>query len=149
MTTGMPEVSSGATGNLVTQCREKKMNKTDETNSGVSRRTFLSSTAVAGTAAIGAGLLVADAVSSPAEAATLTEEQIAALPRVTQEMVAPPFLPKHEQTNSGGPKVVEVRFVIEEKKMVLDDDDAEIWALTFNGSVPGPMIVVQDRKSVV
>ena len=111
-------------------------------NSGVSRRTFLSSTAVAGTAAISAGLLVADAVSSTAEAAPMTEEQIAALPRVTQEMVAPPFLPKHDQVAIGGPKVIEVRFVIEEKKMILDDDDAEIWALTFNGSVPGPMIVV-------
>ena len=37
-----------------------------------------------------------------------------------------------------------MRFVIEEKKMVLDDDGAEIWALTFNGSVPGLMIVVHE-----
>lgn len=41
-------------------------------------------------------------------------------------MVAPPFLPEHDQIAKGGPKVVEVRFVIEEKKMILDDDGAEI-----------------------
>lgn len=106
--------------------------------SGVSRRTFLSSTA-----AVSAGLALAEAATaSVVQAATMTQEQIAALPRVTQEMVAPPFLPKHDQVATSGPKVVEVRFVIEEKKMVLDDDGAEIWALTFNGSVPGPMIVV-------
>lgn len=124
------------------------MNKMNHENTGVSRRTFLSSTAVAGTAAIGAGLLVADAASNKAEAASMTEDQIAALPRVTQEMVAPPFLPKHDQIAKGGPKVVEVRFVIEEKRMILDDDDAEIWALTFNGSVPGPMIVVHEGDYV-
>lgn len=114
----------------------------------VSRRAFLSTTA-----AVGAGIIVADATSATvAQAASapapLSLEQVLALPRVTQEMVAPPFLPKHDQVATGGPKVVEVRFVIEEKKMVLDDDGAEIWALTFNGSVPGPMIVVHQDDYV-
>ncbi len=119
------------------------MNKTTGEKPAVSRRTFIASTA-----AVGAGIMVADAALSKAKAAShgakkaLSEAEIAALPRVKQEMVAPPFLPKHDQVAKGGPKVVEVRFVIEEKKMVLDDDGAEIWALTFNGSVPGPMIVV-------
>lgn len=107
----------------------------------VSRRTFLSSTA-----AVGAGLIAAnvatDANLSAARAETLTPTQLAALPRVTQNLVAPPFLPEHDQTASGGPKIVEVRMVIEEKKVSLDDEGAEIWAFTYNGSVPGPMIVV-------
>jgi len=104
----------------------------------VSRRNFLS-----GTAAVGGGLLLADLATSSAQAAaSMTEAQIEKLPRIRQELVRPPFLPKHEQAAKGGPRVVEVRFVIEEKRMVLDDDGAEIWALTFNGSVPGPMIVV-------
>jgi len=107
---------------------------------GLSRRNFLS-----GTAAVGAGLLVADVALTQAKAAPLkTESEIAGLPRIKQEMVAPPFLPKHDQVAKGGPKVVEVRFVIEEKKMILDKDGAEIWAFTFNGSVPGPMIVVHE-----
>jgi len=32
--------------------------------------------------------------------------------------------------------------------MILDEDDAEIWALTFNGSVAGPMIVVHENDYV-
>ncbi len=105
--------------------------------SDVTRRVFLT-----GTAAIGTGLIAADLGMSSAHAASLSEDEISDLPRVKQEMVAPPFLPNHDQIAKGGPKVVEVTFVIEEKKIVLDDEGAEIWALTFNGSVPGPMIVV-------
>lgn len=128
------------------------MEKTPGIRSTVSRRNFLS-----GTAAVGGGLLAMDMAGNPAHAAApksaqkstpLSEKQIAALPRVKQEMVAPPFLPKHEQVATGGPKVVEVRLDIEEKKMVLDDEGAEIWALTFNGSVPGPMIVVHQDDYV-
>ncbi|MEE9387075.1 MAG: copper-containing nitrite reductase [Paracoccaceae bacterium] len=108
-----------------------------KTTPGVSRRAILS-----GTAAIGAGVILADLATGSAQAATLSQDEIAALPRVTQQMVAPPFLPKHDQVAKGGPKVVQVRFEIEEKIMTIDDDGTEIWALTFNGSVPGPMIVV-------
>lgn len=112
----------------------------------VSRRNFLSGSAVAG-GAIAAGLMVADLNASSAKADIfpapdpLTEAEIAALPHIKQEMVAPPFLPKHDQVAKGGPKVVQARFVIEEKKVAIDDDGAEIWAFTYNGSVPGPMIV--------
>ncbi len=117
----------------------------------VSRRAFLSSTAVAG-----ASVMVADAAmnSTTAQAGShmankaLTEAEIGALPRVKQEMVMPPALPKHDQVAKGGPKVVEVKLVIEEKKMVIDEDGTEIWALTFNGSVPGPMIVVHQDDYV-
>ena len=119
------------------------MNKLDGGTPSISRRTFLS-----GSAAVGTGLVVAQVATSSAQAASLSPAEIAGLPRVTQEMVAPPFLPKHDQIAKGGPRVVEVRFVIEEKKMVLDDDGAEIWALTFNGSVPGPMIVVHENDYI-
>lgn len=37
------------------------------------------------------------------------------LERVTQTLVAPPFLPPHDQTATGPPKVVQVRLVVEEK----------------------------------
>ena len=39
------------------------------------------------------------------------------LDSVTQELVSPPFLPKHEQTALGDPKIVRIRFVIEEKEI--------------------------------
>ncbi len=111
--------------------------------SGFSRRALLS-----GTAAIGAGLVIAQSATSPTQAASLTQQEIAALTRVTQEMVRPPFLPTHDQGATGDPKVFEVRFEIEEKKMIVDDYGTEIWALTFNGSVPGPMIVVHEGDYV-
>ncbi len=68
--------------------------------------------------------------------------------RVRQELVMPPNAPKHEQVASGPPKIVEVAFEVEEKKMVIDGDGTEIIALTFNGSVPGPMIVVHEGDYV-
>ena len=73
--------------------------------------------------------------------ASMTEEEIAALPRVKQELVAPPFAPEHEQVASGGPKVVEITLTAMEKQWKVDDAGAEIWAMTFNGSVPAPLIV--------
>jgi len=128
------------------------MNKTVKNLENASRRNFLSATA-----AVGAGFVVTEVASSAAKAATpqtaapvsaKTEKEIAALPRIKQELVAPPFMPKHDQVAKGGPKVVEIRLVIKEKIMVLDDEGAEIWALTFNGSVPGPMIVVHQDDYV-
>lgn len=69
------------------------------------------------------------------------------LQRITQTLVAPPFLPEHEQIVIGAPKVVQMRMVIEEKLLKVSPD-ASIWAMTFNGSVPGPMIVVHQNDYV-
>ncbi len=70
------------------------------------------------------------------------------LERVTQKLVAPPFLPAHEQAATGKPKVVQVRMVIEEKLMEVGPNGAEIWAMMFDGSVPGPIIVVHQNDYV-
>ena len=70
------------------------------------------------------------------------------LERVRQEMVKPPMLPKHSQTVTGKPKIVEVRLVIEERKLHVDPTGATINALTFEGSVPAPMIVVHEGDYV-
>src|SRR5262245_24365061 len=85
------------------------------------------------------GTASADSSMVPAAVA-----DISTLPRVRQKMVAPPFLPEHEQVATTGPKIVEVTLTIEEKKMEIDDEGTEVWALTYNGSVPGPMIVVHE-----
>jgi nitrite reductase (NO-forming) len=61
-----------------------------------------------------------------AQEATPEKIDIASLPGVKQAMVAPPFLPEHEQVATGGPKIVEVAFVIKEKKMVIDSDATEV-----------------------
>lgn len=69
------------------------------------------------------------------------------LQQVTQELVLPPDLPRHEQVAKGDPVVVKVRLVVEEKKMEIAPG-VTTWALTFNGSVPGPIIVVHQNDYV-
>lgn len=62
--------------------------------------------------------------------------------RVKQELVAPPFAPAHEQVATGGPKIIEIYMETTERLMVVDEDTgASVWALTYNGSVPGPLII--------
>ncbi len=69
--------------------------------------------------------------------------------RVRQELVAPPFAPEHEQVASGPPKIVEIELVTTEKLLVVDEDTgASIWAMTYNGSVPGPLIIVHEGDYV-
>ena len=48
--------------------------------------------------------------------------EIENLERVVQKLVPPPFVPNHEQVATGNPKIVEVRLVVEEKPMVIDED---------------------------
>jgi nitrite reductase (NO-forming) len=72
----------------------------------------------------------------------------AGLPRVQQVLVKPPLLPKHSQTAEGGPKIVEVRLVVEERKMVIDGLGTTVNALTYMGSVPAPIIVVHQDDYV-
>lgn len=112
-----------------------------------SRRNFLKATGLA------TGLALTAAMAGKAEAAATTPAEaapvdVSTLPRVRQKLVAPPFLPEHDQVAKGGPKVIEVTLTIEEKKMVIDNDGTEIWALTYNGSMPGPMIVAHEGDYV-
>lgn len=65
-------------------------------------------------------------------------------PRVTQELVAPPHLPKHDQVAKGPAKIVAVRLEAQEKLMQVSPDGTKWWALTFNGTVPGPLIVAHE-----
>ncbi len=114
------------------------------TTSSGGRRAFLKATA-AGLG--GLGLSHLPQTATLATAAT-TAVDLSKLQRVKQVMVAPPFLPVHGQTAGPDPKIVEVTIDIIEKKMVLDDEGTEVWALTYNGSVPGPMIVVHEGDYV-
>src|SRR5262245_663306 len=121
------------------------------------RRAFLKTTGLVSATALAGAILArpgaAATITTPGAATPLpivpaAAVDIASLPRVTQQMVAPPFLPEHEQVATTGPKIVEVLLTIEEKKMVIDDEGTEVWALTYNGSVPGPMIVVHEGDYV-
>jgi nitrite reductase (NO-forming) len=99
----------------------------------ISRRTAISGVTLAGLAAV---------LAKPA----LTEDL--SLPRQRIELVAPPFVHPHEQATTQGPKIMEFRLVIDEKEIVIDDDGTKLRSMDFNGSIPGPMMVVHEGDYV-
>jgi nitrite reductase (NO-forming) len=97
------------------------------------------------TVLVGLALVIAlGAIPARADKAS----KAAGLKRVKQELVKPPFLPKHSQRAEGGPKIVEVRLVVEERDLVIDSMGTKVNAMTFQGSVPGPIIVVHEGDYV-
>ena len=92
-------------------------------------------------AVVGLGLLCFGATQAVVAAPDLSK-----LPRVKQELVAPPNVPQHDQV-SKGPKIVEVRMETTEKLMEVAPG-AKVWGLTFNGSIPGPLIIVHEGDYV-
>lgn len=120
----------------------------DQEAFSLSRRTLL-----AGAVALGVtGTLLA---SSPAQAEAEAAPKnmgpvpdLSKLERVKVELLAPPFVHAHDLRAKGKPRVVEFTMVIEEKVLTLDDDGTQIHAMTFNGSVPGPLMVVHQDDYV-
>jgi len=70
------------------------------------------------------------------------------LPREHVSLVAPPLVHPHEQTTNQGPKIVEFTLTVEEKRIVIDNRGTTINAMTFNGSIPGPLMVVHEGDYV-
>ncbi len=94
--------------------------------------------------AVFAGAIAMGALSAQADKPSKAE----GLKRVEQVMVKPPSLPKHDQVAKGGLKIVEVELVVREREMVIDPLGTTVQALTFMGSVPGPIIVVHEGDYV-
>lgn len=105
---------------------------------------------LAGAAATGA--IVQAATSAPAQAqgvmTAASATDVSKLPRVKPKLVDPPFVHAHEQIATSGPRLVEFEMTIEEKKIVIDDAGTETFAFTFNGTVPGPLMVVHEGDYV-
>jgi len=70
------------------------------------------------------------------------------LPREKVELVAPPMVHAHEQATKSKPKIVEFTLTIVEKPLVIDDAGTTIPGSTFNGSIPGPLMVVHEGDYV-
>ena len=102
-----------------------------------SRRSLLQVMGIASASTI-AGPAFAGTMHTRAAAPSLLVKtaatDISSLPRVKQKMVAPPFLPEHEQVAADGPKVVEVILTIDEKKMELSPSNMGnvlAWVIEF------------------
>ena len=93
-------------------------------------------------AAIAGATLAVSVLVAPAFADDLK------LMREKVELVAPPFVHPHEQATKQGPKIMEFRLVVEEKKIVIDDQGTTLQAMTFNGSIPAPLMVVHEGDYV-
>ncbi len=112
----------------------------------LSRRTLLGAAAFAGV--FGAVMASAPAVAEQSGVVTGPAPALEELPRVQVELVTPPFVHPHEQVAIGGPKVMQFTMTIEEKPLVIDDYGTTVPAMTFNGSVPGPLMVVHQDDYV-
>jgi nitrite reductase (NO-forming) len=103
----------------------------------ITRRTALMGAATAATAAVIRPILAEarDApASEPTEGASLARQKI--------DLAVPPLVHKHEQATEDPPKIMEVRLVVQEKEVVVDGAGTKMQAMTYNGSIPGPLIVV-------
>ena len=109
------------------------------------RRDFLLSTiaaaATASAAVVSSSAALADDVVKVGEIGI--EANVKDLERVTQKLVNPPFLPEHDQVAKTGPKVVQVTLEVEEKEIEVKPG-VFAQAMTFNGTNPGPMMVVHE-----
>jgi len=75
------------------------------------------------------------------------KENVDNLKHVVENLVPPPNLPEYNQIDKDAPKVVEVKLVVQEKKMEIAPG-VITWVLTYNGTVPGPIIVVHQNDYV-
>jgi nitrite reductase (NO-forming) len=100
----------------------------------LTRRTALTGAATA------ALMMTLPAVARAADDLKLARERV--------ELVAPPFVHPHEQATKAGPKIIEFKLTVREKEVVIDDAGTKMWAMTYNGSMPGPMMVVHEGDYV-
>src|SRR5262245_30011452 len=90
------------------------------------------------TAWFGAAAIAALIATAPALAQDLK------LPRQRVQLVAPPNVHAHEQATREGPKIVEFTLTIREQEIVVDAAGTKFHAMTFDGSMPGPMMVLHE-----
>jgi nitrite reductase (NO-forming) len=70
------------------------------------------------------------------------------MPRRKVTLVPPPFVHEHEQVATTPPSIVEFEMQIVEKEVEIDGDGTMMQAMTYNGSIPGPMMVVHEGDYV-
>lgn len=113
----------------------------------ISRRNAIKGAALA---AMAAPVIMAKNTEAAEESMTPVGEKVdlSGLKRKKVDLVAPPFVHEHDQVAGSKPRIIEFEMTIVEKEMEVDDEGAMLQAMTFNGSVPGPLMVVHENDYV-
>jgi nitrite reductase (NO-forming) len=109
----------------------------------ISRRIAL--LGVAGVAGA-AGLISLSGTNTPPAGVPAGAETAPPEPLVRERvnLVPPPHVHSHNQFANRPPVIKEFRLMVEEKKIVIDEDGTMMHAMTYNGSIPGPLMVVHE-----
>ena len=99
-------------------------------------------------ASMAAPALIRTAIAEEAKPAVAADEDLSKLPRRKVKLARPPFVHEHDQVAKGGPAIIEFTMTIEEKEIQIDDEGTMFQAMTFDGSVPGPLMVVHEGDYV-
>ncbi|MCV6575679.1 MAG: copper-containing nitrite reductase [Cohaesibacter sp.] len=114
----------------------------------MNRRNVLTGLAVAASASTIASSVQAKEKAMAKGLEKRTEEEIAKLPRKKIDLVDPPYVHEHDQIAQGGPTVYEFRMELKEEEKEIDDEGTKAWVMSFNGTVPGPLMVVHEGDYV-
>lgn len=112
----------------------------------ITRRTALMYAAMA--AAVPAATTVKVAAASESMTPAGTKVDLSSLPRKKVKLVAPPFVHEHDQIAKDPPSIVEFEMLIIEKEHEIDEDGTMLQGMTFDGSIPGPLMVVHEGDYV-
>jgi nitrite reductase (NO-forming) len=120
---------------------------TDHNPTQLSRRALLAGAVLAG--AVGSALISVSALAQEEAMVPVGPvPDLDSLERVKVELLPPPFVHAHEQATTLPPRVMEFTLTIEEKLIVIDDYGTTVHAMTYNGTVPGPLMVVHENDYV-
>jgi nitrite reductase (NO-forming) len=115
----------------------------------ISRRTAM--LGAAGAAGVAGLVAVATTTnSSNTAAAAVPTDTGGVLPTLREKvnLVTPPHVHPHQQVANRPPVIKEFKLTVEEKKIVVDEDGTTMQAMTYNGSIPGPLMVVHEGDYV-
>lgn len=73
--------------------------------------------------------------------------ELTGMQRISQELVAPPFVHPHSQSITRPPAIIEFELTIIEKEVQIAPN-AYLQAMTYDGSIPGPLMVVHEGDYV-
>lgn len=112
----------------------------------ITRRTALMCAAMAAAAPAATTIKVAAASESVTPAGMKVD--LSSLPRKKIKLVPPPFVHEHDQVAQDPPSIVEFEMLIVEKEHEIDEDGTMLQGMTFDGSIPGPLMVVHEGDYV-